>query len=265
MLYFHSWSGGKDSTASIILDHIHGLPHSEIVMAEVMFDNSRNISGELPEHMDFVYNKAKPLFEEWGYKVTVLRGEVDYLKSFHHILQGAKAKDRIGKKRGFPLGGMCTINRDCKTGVIKNFYRQFDGQEITQYVGIAIDEPKRLERLRGTNKISLLERYGYTEEMAYDLCKEYDLLSPIYEFSGRGGCWFCPNARYSELARIRRKHPHLWDELEKLSREKNLVSHGFKYGETVQDVKIKTGAILAEWEIAENQISIFDLFQEVEE
>ena len=46
------WSGGKDSTASIILAHIHHLPITEIVFCEVMFDKSRNISGEIPEHID---------------------------------------------------------------------------------------------------------------------------------------------------------------------------------------------------------------------
>ena len=49
--------------------------------------------------------------------------------------------------------------------------------EITQYIGIAIDEPKRLERLDGINKISLLAKYGYTEQMAMELCKKYNLLS----------------------------------------------------------------------------------------
>ena len=55
-----------------------------------------------------------------------------------------------------------------------------------QYVGIAIDEPKRLARIKSkgkTSKISLLEKYGYTEDMAKQKCLEYGLLSPIY----RGG------------------------------------------------------------------------------
>ena len=43
MLYFQSWSGGKDSTASIILEHIHGLPKSKIIMSEVMFDKKRTL------------------------------------------------------------------------------------------------------------------------------------------------------------------------------------------------------------------------------
>ena len=57
---------------------------------------------------------------------------------------------------------------------------------FVQYVGIAADEPKRLAKLKN-GKTSLLAKYGYTEAMAADLCREYGLLSPIYEFANRGG------------------------------------------------------------------------------
>lgn len=63
MKYIASWSGGKDSTASIILAHEHGEPLDLIIFSEVMFDNE--ISGELPEHIDFIKNKAIPVFESW--------------------------------------------------------------------------------------------------------------------------------------------------------------------------------------------------------
>lgn len=192
MLYFHSWSGGKDSTASVILDHIHGLPPSKIIFSEVMFDKKRGISGELPEHIDFVMNKAKPLFESWGYTVEIVHAEKDYLDLFFHVLQRSKVEERIGKHVGWLLGGACAANRDLKIKPIRDYYKRLDlaGAEYRQYVGIAIDEPKRLERLRGSNKISLLETFGYTEQAAYDLCKEWGLLSPTYEISKRGGCWF---------------------------------------------------------------------------
>ena len=51
MKYIASWSGGKDSTASIILAHDHNEPLDLIIFSEVMFDE--NTSGELPEHIDF--------------------------------------------------------------------------------------------------------------------------------------------------------------------------------------------------------------------
>lgn len=87
---------------------------------------------------------------------------------------------------GFPMSGRCQINRSVKVLPIKRFLKSFE-EEFTQYIGIAIDEPVRLDRVaRTTNQISLLQKYGYTEQMAFDLCKEYDLLSPIYDFAPRG-------------------------------------------------------------------------------
>ena len=84
------WSGGKDSTASIILAHIHHLPITEIVFCEVMFDKSRNISGEIPEHIDFIRNIAIPIFEEWGYKIKILHADIWIY--FFIPLQGQRQK-----------------------------------------------------------------------------------------------------------------------------------------------------------------------------
>ena len=75
------------------------------------------------------------------------------------------------------------------------------------------------------NKVSLLQKYGYTEQMAYDLCKKYDLLSPIYDFAPRGGCWFCPNARDRELRHLRNCHRDLWDKLLALEDEPDLIGN----------------------------------------
>ena len=258
MLYFHSWSGGKDSTASVILDHIHNLPPSEIVISEVMFDHKRNISGELPEHMEFVHDVAIPQFKKWGYKVRVVKAEMDYVTDFYHVVKRSKVSERNGKYRAFPLGGMCYANRDLKIPPINNFYKQFEGKKITQYVGIAVDEPKRLARLRGTNKVSLLELFGYTEQMAYDLCREYGLLSPVYSFTQRGGCWFCPNQKFEELARLKLVHPHLWQEIVNLSKQDNLASYGFKYGKTVSEVEASIDAIIQNWDLEKNQIDLFN-------
>lgn len=84
-----------------------------------------------------------------------------------------------GKIYGFPLGGMCTINRECKLKPIHDYYKQFKGCDVVQYVGIAHDEKKRLARLKN-NQISLLDKYCCTEDMAKGKCLEYGLLSPIY-------------------------------------------------------------------------------------
>ena len=90
------------------------------------------------------------------------------------------------------MAGKCWANRDLKIKPINDFFKNKDPNKITQYIGIAADEPKRLKRLKTgqTKKVSLLEKYGYTEKMALDLCEKYDLLSPIYDFAPRGGAGF---------------------------------------------------------------------------
>lgn len=202
MLYFHSWSGGKDSTAGIILDHIHGLPPSKIIFGEVMFDKKKGISGEMPEHISWIKERAIPLFQEWGYETEILHSKYDYVTLFNREIKNSKTPERNGKIRAFPLGGMCYANRDMKSKAISAYFSRLRGQEYVQYVGIAADEPKRLERMHNRKRqISLLERFAYTEEMAYKLCKKYDLLSPIYKNSNRGG-----GVGFARMQQLRKWH-----------------------------------------------------------
>lgn len=210
MHYSVSWSGGKDSTASIILAHIHKEPVDSIVFAEVMFDFAHGISGENPQHIDFIKNKAKPLFETWGYQVDIVHSDRDFLSVFNRVIECPKKHpEHKGLKYGFPPNGLCSVKRDCKIRAIKSYYKTIE-DECIQYVGIAIDEPKRLASLHRTKNISLLEKYNLTESDAIQLCKEYGLLSPMYEMSKRGGCWFCPNAKLAEHRDIRNRYPEAW-------------------------------------------------------
>lgn len=211
MRFMASWSGGKDSTASIILAHENREPLDEIVFCEVMYDIQHGISGENPHHIHFVKEVAKPVFESWGYKVIILQANRDYLDLFNRIIEKPKKHmENKGKKFGFPNVGMCQVQRDLKLRPIAE-YRDRITEPVTQYIGIGIDEPKRLETLRKSKSgVSLLEKYGYTEEMARQKCIEYGLLSPCYKFSKRGGCWFCPNARLAEQREIKRIYPGTW-------------------------------------------------------
>lgn len=235
--YLASCSFGKDSIATILLALENNEPLDGAVYSEVMFDIENNISGEIPEHADFIYNKAIPKLESMGVSVVVCRAKRDYLWYFKNPIPTGKY---AGKYRGFPIGGHCTIQRDGKLNPIRDYYRTLkDDYNIIQYVGIAKDETKRLERLT-PDKISLLDKYGYTEQMALELCRKYDLLSPIYEgLSPRNGCWFCPSQRMGTLAQLKINHPELWDKLKELSKTENLCSYGFKYGETIEEVERK--------------------------
>lgn len=256
MEYIASFSGGKDSTATIILAHEHNEPLDKIIFSEVMFD--KNISGELPEHIDFILNKCKPLFEGWGYEVKILHSEYTYMDCFNHITTRSRKPERNGKRNGFPMAGRCIINDRCKIKPIKDFIKTKDPKQITQYLGIAIDEPKRLERLKDekTIRISLLEKYRYTEKMAYELCEKYNLLSPTYDFAPRGGCWFCPNARYCELKHLRTYHRDLWQKLLDLEKEPDLIGNIWN---TLQKRSMADNE--EKFRLEDAQMTIFDFIQ----
>lgn len=214
MKYIASCSFGKDSLATILLAKEHNEPLDEIVYCEVMFD--KEISAELPEHRDFIYNTAIPMLKSWGYNVVVLHASKTYIDIFYRKKKKGKFAGLI---YGFPPVMRCCINGELKIPPIKAYWKK-QGEDVTQYVGIAVDEPVRLDRIiKLGNQMSLLEKYGYTEEMAKEKCKEYGLLSPIYGFSNRGGCWFCQNQSLAQLKKLRHMHPEYWNTLLEMQKE----------------------------------------------
>lgn len=261
-LHIVSWSGGKDSTATIILAHELGLPIDLIIMSVVWFDKSRGIYGENPEHIKWVTEYAKPLFESWGYTVKIVSSEKDYLYYFYFKRQKSKHSETIGKYYGFPIGGFCRIQR-LKEEPIKQYFKEIKKEyEIIEYIGICADEKERLERVHNRkNQVSLLEQQNKTQDDAKRICSKYGLLSPTYQ-SGkkRGGCWFCPNQPISELAQLKQTEPDKWRELEILSKETNTVARGFKYGKTFQQVAVEVDAFIANPPTV--QLSLFDYIKE---
>lgn len=202
--FIASCSFGKDSLATILLAQAHGEPLDEAVYCEVMFD--KDVSGEMPEHRDFIYETAIPALERMGVKVVVLRAQKTYVELFTgRITRGPKK----GMVRSFPLCGKCAVQRDCKVRPIERYQKALPSETV-QYVGIAQDEQDRLLRLKGGRQISLLEKYNFTEQDARQLCEDAGLLSPVYDFTDRGGCWFCPNAKRAELRHLYDFHPDLW-------------------------------------------------------
>ena len=229
MKHIASCSFSKDSVATVLLALEHGEPLDEVVYCEVMFDNS--ISGEIPEHRDFIYNKAIPYFEACGIKTVVLRSTWTYIDSFNFVITKGT---RQGKLRGFPVCGMCAICRDCKLPPIKNYLKNLPPDTV-QYIGIAKDEQDRLVRLDG-KRISLLDKYGFTEADAKELCRTHDLLSPIYDFTDRGGCWFCPNAKEKELRHLYDHHKELWCKMLELQETPNKASELFNRTMTFSNI-----------------------------
>ena len=233
-----SCSFGKDSIATILLALEHGEPLDEAVYCEVMVDNST--SGEVPEHQAFIYQAAIPALEKLGVPVRVLRSEKTYTSVFMGKVTRGPKKDMI---RSFPVCGKCYVQRDCKMHPIRQYQKTLPSNTV-QYIGIAKNEPQRLARLGG-NQVSLLEKYGYTEDDAKQLCKQAGLLSPVYEFTDRGGCWFCPNAKLSELRHLYDHHPDLWQKMMRLQIVPGKVTEKFNRSQTFADID----AMFREWDL----------------
>ena len=192
-----------------------------------MFD--KTISGEVPEHRDFIYTKGIPALERMGIKVTVLRGKKTYVDLFTgRITRGPKK----GMLRSFPVCGKCYVQRDCKL-ILR--YQKTLPPDTVQYIGIAKDEQERLLRLEG-RQVSLLEKYNCTEQDAKELCRQAGLLSPIYQFTNRGGCWFCPNAKRKELRHLYDHHPELWARMLELQALPGKVTEKFNRTQRFSDI-----------------------------
>ena len=122
-----------------------------------MFDHARNISGEIPEHIGWIYDTAIPKLHGQGIHVDVVRAERDYCYFFRKCRRGAPR----GEDLRVPARRQCFINRDCKVAPIRKYLAEIAGgplrakTNIVQYIGIAADEPRRLAKLT-ENRMSLL-------------------------------------------------------------------------------------------------------------
>ena len=227
MKYVASLSFGKDSMAMLIKIKELGLPLDEVIYVDIMFDD--DTSGETPEMASFITKAEKILKEKFNIEVTHLRG-VTFKEQFYKIKQRGK---HIGDNYGFPytIGAWC--NDRLKMQPIKEYMRKQKDQ-IIQYVGIAYDEPERYERLNHETHIAPLYDLKITEKEAMEICEKYDLLSPIYKTSFRGGCWFCPKQRLSQLKWLYQEHNDLWNILRDMEKDS---SNTFKPNTTLKDLE----------------------------
>lgn len=245
MRYIASCSFGKDSLATILLALEHGEPLDEVVYCEVMFN--ADTSAEIPEHRDFIYERGIPFLEDNGIKVTALHSHVTFMDSFYRVIQSG---DNAGKLNSWPLCGKCCIQRDCKLPPI-HAYQKALGIDVVQYIGIASDEQDRLLRLKEGKTVSLLEKYHKTEDDAANMCRSVGLYSPIYSFTRRGGCFFCPNAKLPELRHLYLNHPNLWARLLECQAAPNKVTERFNRTDTITEIDA-----LFQWQ--DRQYSLFD-------
>lgn len=231
--YIAGSSFGKDSIATILTAIEHGEPLDAVLYCEVMFDE--NISGEVPEHRHFIYHVAIPWVESHGIPVIKVKSERTYLDVFYQKVRKSSNPLLVGKCNGFPLSGRCYVQSRCKARTLERYAKANLPRDVVKYIGISAEERPRLQRMT-SGQVSLLAKYGIEKDRAMKMAKAAGLLSPIYSFARRSGCWFCPNASERELAHLRKWHPELWHKLLELGKE-NIATKRFNRSYTVFELE----------------------------
>ena len=209
MDYIASISYGKDSLAMLEIIKQHNMPLDRIVHAEIMA--TKTIPADLPPMMEFKKKADVIIKERYGIEVERVQAEYSYEDYFY---KERKSKQNCGKMYGFPIQRGSWCNTILKMGVLNKVNKK----DVVQYVGIASDEPNRFHNL-SERKISPLVEYDITEAETRIICKDLDLLSPIYSQTLRGGCWFCHNQTIGQLRLLRENYPEYWELMKKWSKD----------------------------------------------
>ncbi len=203
--FYASVSFGKDSLAMLLL-----LLEKKMPLDEVIFYNSEM-------EFDCIYHirdRIKPVLEQRGIRFTEVKPGVPFL---YNMLE----RPVDSKKNGFHLGyGWC--GGPCRWGT-KLKTRTLDGVALdvdVHYVGIAADEPERLERLEAP-KCSPLAEAGMTEADCLAYCYARGFFWEengirLYDILDRVSCWCCKNKNRKELKNIYQFLPQYWEKLKGL-------------------------------------------------
>ena len=207
---FHavSLSGGKDSTAMLLLMVERGLPIHAVLTADT--------GMEFPEMYEHLQKLNDYLFAERGLHLTWLR----HPKGFEWLMFEEKKqrsasienRQRLGVSlygNGWPGPRVRWYTGQLKTHLIHKEINRLKGQyKAVSYVGIAADEPKRIK-----NERYPLADWGITEKEALQICYDRG-----YDFGGlyAGGIHAVTQQRAHDqsdaafaLAALTDEHEHL--------------------------------------------------------
>ena len=222
MRHVASVSFGKDSLAMLLLILNRNMPLDEVVF----YDTGAEF--------DCIYSIRDKVIKEYlkprGIKYTELKPSTDFFEMM--LEKEVKHRDGTVSKGYSWCGGACRWGTAYKTQIINKYLK-----DCKVYVGIASDEPKRIERARAKGQLLPLVDYKFKEQDCLDFCRIHNFSwiedgIPLYQILDRVSCWCCANKNKKELLAYYRHLPKYWEKLKALQAK---TDRPFKRDKTIFD------------------------------
>jgi len=205
-------SGGKDSTAMLLLMLERDMPIDCVLYADTAMD--------FPEMQAHIAKLDDLLFHERGIHITTLRHPRGFeWLMFNEPKSKPSCLERRAKMGVPPYGnGWPGIKVRWCTGQLKTHLMDKEVNRLKKEkraevcIGIAADEAHRCKD--DPHKCYPLVEWGITEAQALQICYDRGFdFGGLYEIYHRASCWCCPFQGTQELRNLRRHHPELWARL----------------------------------------------------
>ena len=204
-----SFSGGKDSTAMLLLMIEKGMQIDEICFCDTGL--------EFPE----MYDHIKKVENHTHRHTTVIKSS----NTFQNLLGDVEVKRKKKKDGVLGYGWPDFRNRWCTWKLKKLPYSQYIRQKyskyhVTEYHGIAVDESHRV----GKNPEKIIKYplidWNMTEKDCLNYCYSKGFnWGGLYETMGRVSCYCCPLSSLSELEVLYNKFPSLWKNIKEMDKK----------------------------------------------
>lgn len=204
MKYIASVSFGKDSLAMLLL-----LIEKQYQLDEVIFYDT----GMEFQAIYAIRDRARELLKEKNIRYTELKPKEPFL---YKMLEKEVHKRDGSIQYGYGVcGGICRWGTTEKNTTINKYLVEQYGQEYKEYIGIASDETKRIEKERNEHKLLPLADWNMTEKDCLKYCYDNDFYWEednirLYDILDRVSCWCCANKNKKELDNIYTYLPKYW-------------------------------------------------------
>lgn len=208
MKHIVSFSGGKDSTAMLLMMLEKGMPVDRVICV----DTTKEFP-QMYEHIKKVQEYINPL------EIEIITIPFDYYFAEHIKTKGRNKEFLNVKGFGWPDMNFrwCTTKKlQAQTKAVKVL------GDYIRYIGIASDEAHRTKSnkdIKDTKQFPLV-KWGITEKQALEYCysKGFDW-GGLYTKMRRVSCWCCPLSSLRELKVLYNDFPELWKQLEEMDKK----------------------------------------------